>query len=411
MQSTNNIKTIGILALGLSSFASAGDSFTTYADTPIVREEAATGGFDGLKSIGQLYKNPDNPWFQEFTVFGRFQYQGAIVRGNDVDGQDFDDAFEEIRRIRIGGQGKFLNVFDFKANFNILSDGRHSGGDLDAGNQNFDEAFIGFNIKKAFGIDALDKLRVSYGRQKFALGYEATLSSKTIYTVERAAISNRVFGTFRPTSVKLQGKKDQWDFLLGVYSTEFEEKFLADWGESVAYQTSIGYQATENLKFTADVVFNDADDLDTFQYKWASSLSMVYDNGKWGVGTDLIYGDNGDEGNGQTNRDRQDAFWGVVILPHYWIIDGKLQAVARYQYQASDNSEGIRLNSRYVRDASDNINGGRGSNHHSIYAGLNYLFAGDNAKVLFGVEYDTLDTPDNGNVDALTWSLAVRTFF
>lgn len=417
MQPQNNIKTLGLLALGMSGLASAGDSFAPLNDDLAASTvpESATGWCDALQSIGKLYKNPENPLVQEFAVFGRFQYQGAWISGNDNNGDDFDDSYDEFRRVRVGAKGKFLKYFDFKANVNIVSDGRPTSQDLDWEYQTFDEALIGFDIKKAFGIDQLDSLHIGYGRHKFDISHEAFESSKNILTVERSAISNKVYGTDRPTGAKLKASKGQWDLLLGVFSTEVEDEFVSGWGESAAYQATIGYQVSDKLKIRADFVYNDGEvgNFSTWQYKWATSVSTIYESGRFGLVTDFIYGDNGDASIGQNNPNRQDDFWGVVILPHYWLVEDRLQAVARYQYQGSDASEGIRLNSRYVRRTDDtgaSVNSGRGDSHHSIYAGLNYYLCGNNAKFMAGVEYDDLNTP-GGDVDALTWWLAFRTFF
>ena len=83
-------------------------------------------------------------------------------------------------------------------------------------------------------------------------------------------------------------------------------------------------------------------------YRWATSLHAVYDAGSWGVIGDLIYGDNGDS-DMTGNPNRQGDFWGVVVMPYYWIVDDQLQLVGQYQYAAAEESEGIRVNSRYGR--------------------------------------------------------------
>jgi hypothetical protein len=53
---------------------------------------------------------------------------------------------------------------------------------------------------------------------------------------------------------------------------------------------------------------------------------------------------------------------------------------------------------------------GRGDEHHSVYGGLNYFLCGHNAKIMAGVEWETLQTM-SGDVDALTWWLAWRMYF
>ena len=127
----------------------------------------------------------------------------------------------------------------------------------------------------------------------------------------------------------------------------------------------------------------------------------------------IVFGDNGDE-DYQGNADRTGNFWGLIIEPSVYLIEDKLEFVARYAYQGSEEDEGIRTNSRYFRggdplDGAD-INSGRGDSHHSIYAGLNYYFCDHYSKVLLGVEYDKLDTPD-GDADAVTLWAAYRMYF
>ncbi len=405
---------MGVLALGLGGYASAGENFAPILDDPApLMDDAPAGWCDALKSIGKIDFIPENPIIQDFTVFGRLHYQGAWVDGDDANGDGFNDSFDEFRRVRVGAKAKLFTYFDILGRINLENDRRPQGGDLDLEYTDFDEALIGFDIKKAFGIDQLDKLHLSYGRHKFAISQEANESSKKILTVERSAIANKVFGSFRPTGFKLKAEKGPWDTLLALYSVEQESEFVDGWGDGEAYQFSLGYQATDDLYLLADFVYNDADIADTWQYKWATSLSAEYTQEQWGLMVDFIYGDNGDVSDGQ-NASRTDNFWGVVVLPHYWLVKDKLQAVARYQYQGSDAESGIRLNSRYVRRAGDatgaNINSGRGDEHHSYYAGLNYHICGHNAKIMAGVEYDDLTTP-GGDVDALTWWLAFRTYF
>ena len=93
------------------------------------------------------------------------------------------------------------------------------------------------------------------------------------------------------------------------------------------------------------------------------------------------------------------------------LIADKLEAVVRHPYQGSDEAEGIATNSRYLRRQHDaDVNGGRGDAHHSLYAGLNYFACGHNAKIMSGVEWESLDTA-GGDMDALTLWLAFRRYF
>ena len=141
--------------------------------------------------------------------------------------------------------------------------------------------------------------------------------------------------------------------------------------------------------------------------------------GSGGVNVEGFYGDNG--GSDMHGRaDRRGNFWGFVATPYYWIVPAKLQAVVQYAYAGAEENQGIRLNSRYVRATNyggggnpNIVNGGRGDELHTVYAGLNYHVCGDNLKFQAGAEYASLNTPmaGDGDVDALTWLFAFRSSF
>lgn len=384
---------------------------------------------------GTLYKNPDNPYIQEFQVFGRLQWQAAYLWGEDTTGYNFSDDYTEVRRARLGVSMKFLQYFGIKANVNMADDRSNSvarwpgGQKLGWGYEDFDEALISFDIKKAFDIGALDGLTIKYGRHKLAISHEAHESSKKIMTVERSAIANKVYGSRRPTGATIVGELGDWEGTIGVFSTDAltpvggNTEFIGGWNDGIAYYGSLGYTLNDQWSFLADFVYNDADlsggDDNLFTYKWAFSLSADYDAGVWGVVLNGIYGDNGSGRFGALAPARQGDFWGFVAMPYYWIVEDKLQAVVRYQYQGSQNTRGIRVNSRYVRrnhgaPVNGQIAGGRGNEHHSLYAGLNWLVCGHNLKFMTGLEYDWLNAPGagtTGDVSALTAWFACRSYF
>lgn len=379
-------------------------------------DHSSEGFCDAFVNMGKLYKNDDNPFIQEFKIHGRINFQAATFEGNDVNGRDFNNNYEEVRRLRIGTKIKFLNYFNLKFTGNMGLDNRPKGGDLDWGYENLDEAFIGFDIKKAFGIDSLDKLHILYGVPKFDLGGEAYESSKKIVTAERSGISNKVYvDGIRPTGFKLSAVKGDWDLLLGLYSTEENPEFDAKWDQGFAYQGTLGYQMTDEHKLVADFLYNDSGvgQENQWPYEWALSLRSEYVADRWGVMTEAFIGDNGDEGNGVTNGERQGHFWAGVVTPYYYLIPDHLQLGFQYQYAGSSGDEGIRTSSRYLRRQHDfgvDDNSGRGNEHHSFYLGLNYLLCDHNAKIMTGIQYDDLNTP-NGNVTGTTLWFAYRTFF
>ena len=367
---------------------------------------------------GTLYKSKENPYLQEFQIEGRFQYQAAYLDGSDVNGNDFNESYDEYRRFRLGAKGKFLQYFGFKYQVNLVNDARNSsgGGELDWGYDSIDEAYLSFDLGKALGSTPFDSLKLNYGRQKFILGTEARESSTKLLTIERSAISNKVYDSARPTGLSVDAEMGKWNFSTALYSSTTDgtdNETFNGWQDSVVYFASAGYAVNDELSLGMDFVYNAADAVNedsVLPYRWATSLNTHYDAGPWGVIGDLILGDNG--GSGMTgNANRQGAFWGAVIMPYYWIIEDKLQLAGQYQYQGSAEDEGVRVNSRYGRaDGIRNINSGRGDSHHSFYGGLNYYLCGHNAKIQAGVEYQTMDTP-NGDFDTTTFLIAFRTFF
>ncbi len=367
-----------------------------------------------LKSKPKLYKNSHNPYIQEVGIEGRLQWQTASTSVDDVTGADFNETFTEFRRARLGTKVKFLNYFTAKYQVNMVSDDRPSNGDIDWDYQDIDEAYLTFDLNKATGGSYFDDLSVGYGRYKYTLGYESTASSKKLLTVERSSLANKVYGSARPTGLKLEAAKGDWEFAAALYSTSqdgSEHETFGSWQDGETLWFHAGYAPDGPWSYGFDLSYNNADvtDDNEIPHKWATSINAEYDAGKWGIIGDLIVGENNDSGNAA----REGTFYGAMVMPYYWLVDDKIQWVGQVQYMASDEDEGVRLNSRYVRRTESygsDVNGGRGDQHLSLYTGLNYYLCDHNAKVQAGIEYQDLDTPA-GNVDALTYILAVRTYF
>lgn len=367
-----------------------------------------------LKSKPKLYKNSDNPYIQEVGIEGRLQWQTASIDVNGVNGTEDQDTFTEWRRARLGTKIKFLNYFTAKYQGNFVSDGRPSGGDLDWDYQDIDEAYLTFDLNKAMGGSYFDDLTVGYGRYKYTLGYESTASSKKLLTVERSALANKVYGSSRPTGLKVEAAKGDWEFGAALYSTSEdgdENEFFSGFNDGEVLWFHAGYAPSGNWSYGFDLSYNTADptegDDSNIGHKWATSINAEYSSGNFGIVYDVIAGENLDS----TNADREGTFYGAMVMPYYWLMEDKLQWVGQIQYMASDEDEGVRFNSRYGRrNHTADVNSGRGDTHLSLYTGLNYYLCDHNAKVQAGIEYQDLDTPDGG-VDTLTYILGVRTYF
>lgn len=250
---------------------------------------------------------------------------------------------------------------------------------------------------------------------KLKMTEEVHMSSNEIYTLERSGIADKLGGAAsRPTGVTLELDKGDWDLTLGVYSAEDDSDFISGWGEGEFFYGSLEWRATEDLKFVLDYSQNNHDGADdALGYGWASALSAIYKKNNWGIIGEAIYGDNGGGISAPITR-RQGDFHAFVVMPWYWIIEDKLQAVVQYQYASSTETQGLQLPARYIRGDHDNlavdVDNGRGSEHHMIYAGLNYHLCRDRVKIMGGVSYDDLSTR-NSDVDAITYQIGFRTAF
>lgn len=367
---------------------------------------------------GLLYsaKRKENPYFQSFRVAGRFQYQAAHVSGRDVNGRSFSDSHDEFRRARIETRSRFLKYFQIDLNVNLVSDDRFRQGDLDWGYNGFDSASITFDVARAFGGGPFDGILLTYGRMKVPLTEEAHLSSRRLLTLERSAISDKMDGEdSRPTGVLLELEKDDWEASVGIFSGEISSAMIAGWSGGTVIYTSVSWQVNKDFRLLFDYDRSLSPDNGNFLgYAWGTSLAGIYEKGRLGLMVNGVYGDNGGVSLGQTNPDRQGNFYGLVATPWYWLVEERLRIVASYRYQGSERDEGVRTTSRYAR-ASHNqggadLNNGRGDSHHSVYLGLNYYLCGHNAKLMGGLQYEEMQTP-NGRFDATSYLIGFRMYF
>lgn len=405
-QSTPLTLAITLAALGFSLPLVAGTEVQAPAATP----QSNGDWCDWLQSKpGTLLKNADNPFIQGFQIGGRFQYQAAYLDGEDVNGRDFNDTYDEYRRVRIETKTDFLRFFSANIKINMVNDGRRSGNDLDWGYDTFDEAVFTFDIKKAFGAGGLDELKLNYGRHKFNFTEEVHMSSKEIYTFERSAIANKLYGAnSRPTGVTLDAALGKWSGTVGLFSGEDDSEFIGGWNDGQAYYLSLAHETNDEWRFVLDLVVNDESGTDDFLgYDWATAFNAIYEKDRFGAVSTIAFGENNRAGT------QGGSFHALMVMPYYWVVEDRLQAVFQYQYAGASEDRGINANGRYLNSQHStgvNVNGGRGDELHTLYAGLNYHLCGDNAKIMAGVEYASLDTP-RGDVTTLTWLVGFRTFF
>jgi len=368
------------------------------------------------RKLGTLYSNPEDPLIQDLKFIGRFHYQYGLVDGS-VGGNDVNYETDEMRRFRAGLSTKLLKYWDLYAEAELSDDQRPRGADLDIRFQHMWQFKLHLDVKKAFDLDSVDGFKIGIGSREINMSYEWVTSSKRIKTVERSAIANKIWAYNsefnNPTGIWFVTEREPVTWTLGVFSTT-QDDWVAPFRDGELYYSNVHWDMhngsdNEETDLRWTIFFQDVssgDEVLAGGLDWATAFSIQRKRGPWEIHLEGILGNNGD----QVNANREGDFWAIVVMPSFWIIEDSLEAVFRYQYQGSNEIEGIRLNSRYIRragarDGFPSLANGRGDEHHSFYLGLNKLISSHQQKIMAGVEYDSL--LQNGNGLFGSWSAFV----
>ena len=365
----------------------------------------------------ELYRNKKNPWIEQIEISGRFHYQFGRVEGEDVRGNDFDADFVEFRRARVSAEIDFLSYFEVEVGVNLVDDRRHrapAGNTLDWGYDSYDSIVLSFDIGDAIGKGPFDDIKLSYGRMKLKISEEVRTSSNDLLTIERSALSDRLGGDeSRPTGVLLELEKGDWTGAFGAFSNETGSASLAGFGDGLFYYGSLEWEPKKRWTLRLDHAHADRNEANlALGYQHATSLAVIYDGKRWGLTTDLIYGTNSQDE--ARNPLREGDFYGGVVMPWLWIAKDRLQLVGRYQYARAEESEGFRLQNRYIRGQhlppTTDLDGGFGDENHSFYLGLNWLLCEESIRIMSGISHDLISAR-SGEISATTYLFAIRTSF
>jgi len=423
------VSALAVLATFLTAVAGEDKVVVEPAEAPSI------AACDALKNIGKIYKDKENPYIQEFKIFGRYHYQVGSISGNDVNNDGFNDNFDLHRRARLGASVKFAQFFKAKFETQLVFDSRYKGGDLKWGIGDekynafaFDQVWLSFDAQKAFDLNAVDKLSFTYGRQNFLIGAEVHTSSKKIKTVERSALANTVYNGALPVGFTVSGTKGSWKMNASIYSDVLAndkwDSVVGTWNGGEGYLVNLIKTFDNKDKLIIDAFYhNDTNEtpeyskkvgFDWFNNDWVGSVSYLGKRGQWGFMGDVIVGKHSDVLNHWLNNS-DGLFYGFITQGTYSMFDDQVELVAQYQWQGSEKENGVHAYSKDFssggnRGHGGDVNKGFGDSHHLLYAGVNLYLCGDNSKVMLGVEYDNLNTPD-GNADATTLWAAYRIYF
>ncbi len=350
-----------------------------------------------LKSLGSsIYEGTG--FINSIKFSGRAHFNAASTNGYVDGGGSFSDEYIELRRFRFGTKVQLFNDFTLVAAADLNKNSSRD--DVRFGYKSMDELYLKYALGNIGGVNDAS---ISYGRMKFKFGAEGHTSSNNLKTVERSVIGNSFYNGSRPTGVKFAGKVGGFSGSLGVFSTDDDSQELDDWNDGTAIHGSVSFAAAGG-KVILDGLVSDTDGPSDRQFskEWATSAAYQTQVGNWDLVLNALYGKEEQSG---------DKTYGFVVMPSTFIIEDKLEFVARYEYAKSDG-DNIGL-SRYASDSSSAVIGGtpRGDEHHGIYAGVNYYLCGDNAKLQLGAEYETLEESTGLEGHASTFWFGFRSNF
>lgn len=333
----------------------------------------------------------DNASLQRLALTGIVHWQHAWLDSSDGNGTE-----DEFRRFRFGADARFLGNFRFAGKVNFNPDGGRF-------YKSLSRTYLSYsshgNRKEDF-----ERARLSVGKLKPHFSNEHTISPKRIKTFERSLLPNQL-NPLKSTGVFVGRSGDRFSGSLAVYSGEDSEEF-GGVGEGLAVIAKGAYDPVGPWRFGLDYLGVWEDVETTPWVGHALSISAEYAPSStqvdWSLMAELI---------GGFGTHQQSDVFGLVLLAscrssEHW------EFVARYQFAASSEPDGLWLQKRYERTVVPGPVGDTGDEYHAVYCGVNYLIAGDALKLMAGIEYSFMNRePNLRDFDAVTCFGGFRCYF
>ena len=350
----------------------------------------------GMAGMGMAQDRPvvrmSSPNIRDLQLRGRVQAQvGFVDTDNDEGGGSYSTM--ELRRVRMGMRGTLFQTVRAQLEANLVP-----GSDL-----SMRSAFLEWREHKP--------AYIKLGLDKPVFGFEENTSSASILTVERTLIGNTLVpGAMNGLS--LSGGVDMLSYSAGVYTgyanrnEDGEDDYLINVSAGLKLDDMVG---DAKLRLRADYI-NNGDDNAYSGRDDAMAASVHFAIGRFDV-----------RGEYMTASKSDSDISGYYVMPSFFVTD-KLQAVLRFEGAESDDAKGLRAPSRYARrvdvlasrsatDDTPAVDPQRGDDYMAAYVGMNYYFAGDNHKLMAGVEVAELDNTDAGKLSMTTAYTAWRMLF
>lgn len=343
----------------------------------LTEEEAAE-----IRASSGVEVTPKSKNVQELRVRGRVQGQFAYSNGRDAD----DYSTFELRRARLGAEGRLFEDYKFNVELNTLS--------------------TGVSLRSAFvSWVRFDEANLTFGYDKPRFGFEENTSSASILTVERSLISNRIIPGER-TGLRLHGAAGPVNYYAGVYNHTSRggsnPSGLDDYIYNLSGELKLDdfVEQLTRLRLRADWLTAESGP-EGYPFDNALSFSLHTGLGAIDLRGEYLWAE---DFNGDVTR-------GWYVMPSFFVVPEKLEVVGRYERSESDTTDVLRHN-RYAVSVPRLAPATAGDDYQALYLGGNYYIRGNDLKLMLGAELAELDNAETGrDSKTITGYTAVRMQF
>ncbi|QTN30834.1 hypothetical protein HZ994_00315 [Akkermansiaceae bacterium] len=372
---------------------------------------------------GLVFEDQESAWLQSLHVGGYAHVQAAHVDGDAGGGGLSYTRRSDWRRVRGVVKGRVLRALDFNIHLNLVQDEGAAGGGVEFDYHSVFLAELAVDLARMIDLGDISSLQLGYGKRKLVeLSEEIDTSVNSILSVERSALAGLLV-PFRqstaPTGAWVRMTRGDELVSLGVFTTDSSPEF-GGWGGGRVFLASWRHDFSESWGLDEALVsitggWQDAAAADELysQWEWVAAPWMRLGQGRWGLRVSGAVGQNDGRLPGAGG-----AFGGAVVMPSFWLVEGRLQGVLRYAVMASEGEAGLRLPSRYLREAGLAENGGlpllaagAGDFHESAYAGLVCTIVPEHFTLLAGLEWERLESRDVRVFQGVTAWFSTRLIF
>jgi phosphate-selective porin OprO and OprP len=360
-----NLRQFGILTAAAAALSAGTPAISHAASSELLDVLVQNGTItqaqaDELRKKQPVVVLPNRGTVTELKIRGRIQGQYAYSDGSNsgtAAGADDYSTFE-LRRVRLGVQGKVLQDWRFQVEANVLS------------STDLDTAFLTYAANK--------EMNLTFGKDKPQFGYEENTSSASILTMERSRLTG-LFNGGKPLGLRVHGSIDAFSYYAGVYNGQTAttgamatnlDSFLFNASGALNLDKMVG--SGNRMRFRLDYLRGEKAS-GYYRFKDAVAVSNHFATGPFDLRSEYMWG--------KSHTDAKTR--GFNIMPSVFFTPKKLQGVLRYEQIRGDTGVNLGAN-RYAERVPGIYRSG--NRYRAIYAGLNYYIQGDNLKLMAGID-------------------------